>query len=129
MSKYVIEIRTTQEHGKVGCQISNQQGEILHTVAANYIHENDAIYTALHELAMQNNFTGCLKDAECWISVKDALPPLYERVEVKLDNQVVKSYLHLAHELESGELSLWWWGIGAGSQDLVQFWRKPKVVV
>lgn len=121
----VIKIRITQTESKqLGCEIGNQQGEILHSVPPKYTHENDAIYAALHELATQNNFTGCLKNAEYWINVKDALPPVGKLVEIQLGNQVLKSYLHFSREHETGELSLWWWAVDMDSQKQVKFWRK-----
>nr|DAR86409.1 MAG TPA: hypothetical protein [Caudoviricetes sp.] len=59
---YRIEIRITQEHGKFGCEIATPNGVVLCDVTCEYAHPNDAIYHALHGLALENNFSGCLKN-------------------------------------------------------------------
>lgn len=63
IKEYMLEIRITAENNKMGCDITNNDGELLYGVVAEYIHENDAVYAALHGLAVQNNFSGCLKIA------------------------------------------------------------------
>lgn len=64
IKEYTLEIRITAKDSKIGCDITNNDGELLYGVVPEYIHENDAVYAALHGLAVQNNFSGCLKVAE-----------------------------------------------------------------
>lgn len=62
--EFLIEIRVTQNENKhFGCDITTYHGEMLHGIAPEYSHANDAIYAALHGLATQNNFTACLANA------------------------------------------------------------------
>ena len=65
VKEYSLEIRITRQDNKFGCDITTYNGELLYGVIPEYSHENDAVYAALHALAMQNNFSGCLKEAEC----------------------------------------------------------------
>ena len=65
VKEYSLEIRITRRDNKFGCDITTYNGELLYGVIPEYSHENDAVYAALHALAMQNNFSGCLKEAEC----------------------------------------------------------------
>ena len=65
IKEYSVKIRITKQGDKLGCDITTYNGELLYGVIPEYSHENDAVYAALHALAMQNNFSGCLKEAEC----------------------------------------------------------------
>ena len=65
IKEYNVMLRVTQDHGKLGCDITNREGVLLHHTYPAYSHRNDAIYAALHGLATQNNFSGCLQEAEC----------------------------------------------------------------
>lgn len=64
IKKYGIELRITRHSRQFGCDIANRNGVLLCSVIPEYAHENDAVYAALHGLATQNNFSGCLKEAE-----------------------------------------------------------------
>ena len=70
IKEFLLEVRITQNESKqFGCDIATYHGELLHGVQPEYSHENDAIYAALHGLAIDNNFTGSLKAAEKWIDI------------------------------------------------------------
>ena len=71
VKEYSLEIRITRQDNKFGCDITTYNGELLYGVIPEYSHENDAVYAALHGLAMQNNFSGCLKAAECTYEPKN----------------------------------------------------------
>ncbi|WII93159.1 hypothetical protein QEO94_01940 [Kingella negevensis] len=69
IKEFLLEVRITQNESKqFGCDIATYHGELLHGVQPEYSHENDAIYAALHGLAIDNNFTGSLKVAEKMIN-------------------------------------------------------------
>lgn len=65
VKEYTLELHITQHGGEFGCDITTYDGVLLHGIVPEYRHENDAIYAALHGLALENNFSGCLKEAEC----------------------------------------------------------------
>lgn len=65
VKEYSLEIRITGQDNKFGCDITTYNGELLYGVTPEYCYENDAVYVALHGLALSNNFTECLKEAEC----------------------------------------------------------------
>lgn len=51
---------TQSDNGSFGCQIHDSDNYTLFTAEATHPHQADAIYAALHGLAVQNNFSGCL---------------------------------------------------------------------
>lgn len=51
---------TQSESGSFGCQIHDSDNQTLFAAKATHPHQADAIYAALHGLAVQNNFSGCL---------------------------------------------------------------------
>ena len=64
VKEYSVAIRIMRQGDQFGCDITNQDGVLLHGIVPEYRHENDAIYAALHGLALANNFSGCLKEAQ-----------------------------------------------------------------
>ena len=61
-----IHVHYDRQSKRYGCAVSNQAGESLCPEAQTaYASPADAIYQALHHLALENNFSGCLKAAEC----------------------------------------------------------------
>ena len=68
ISRYTVQIHVhyDRQSKRYGCAVSNQAGESLCPEAQTaYASPADAIYQALHHLALENNFSGCLKAAEC----------------------------------------------------------------
>ena len=65
VKEYSLEIRITRQDNKYGCDSTTYNGELRDGVIPEYSHENDAVYAALHALATENNFSGCLQEAEC----------------------------------------------------------------
>ena len=67
MNQYAFTLQTHRVDNHAGslnvsaitCCVLDKHGEIL-CETGQFIHENDAIYAALHQLAVLNNFTGCL---------------------------------------------------------------------
>jgi len=64
IKEYNVAIRITRQGDQFGYDITNQDGVLLHGIVPEHCHENDAIYAALHGLALANNFSGCLKEAQ-----------------------------------------------------------------
>ena len=68
INRYTVQIHVhyDRQSKRDGCAVSNQAGESLCPEAQTaYASPADAIYQALHHLALENNFSGCLKAAEC----------------------------------------------------------------
>lgn len=68
INRYTVQIHVhyDRESKRYGCTVRNLAGELLCPEAqTNYPAQADAIYQALHHLALENNFSGCLKEAEC----------------------------------------------------------------
>ncbi|EEP68065.1 hypothetical protein [Kingella oralis] len=68
INRYTVQIHVhyDRQSKRYGCAVSNQAGESLCPEAQTaYASPADAIYQALHHLALENNFSGCLKAAEC----------------------------------------------------------------
>lgn len=68
INRYTVQIHVhyDRQSKRYGCAVSNQAGESLCPEAQTaYASPEDAIYQALHHLALENNFSGCLKAAEC----------------------------------------------------------------
>ena len=68
INRYTVQIHVhyDRQSKRYGCAVSNQAGESLCPEAQTaYASPADAIYQALHHLALKNNFSGCLKAAEC----------------------------------------------------------------
>jgi len=68
INRYTVQIHVhyDRQSKRYGCAVSNQAGEALCPEAQTaYASPADAIYQALHHLALENNFSGCLKAAEC----------------------------------------------------------------
>lgn len=62
--RYPLTLYTLQgTDGCWGAEIVAGNGKILIGVSAEHTAEADAAYQALHGLAVQNNFSGCLKAA------------------------------------------------------------------
>lgn len=68
INRYTVQIHVhyDRQSKRYGCTVCNQAGESLCPEAQTaYASPADAIYQALHHLALENNFSGCLKEAEC----------------------------------------------------------------
>ena len=68
INRYAVQLVVLydRQSKRYGCAVSNQAGEPLCPEAQTaYASPADAIYQALHHLALENNFSGCLKQAEC----------------------------------------------------------------
>ena len=68
INRYTVQIHVhyDRQSKRYGCAVSNQAGESLCPEAQTaYASPADAIYQALHHLALENNFSGCLQEAEC----------------------------------------------------------------
>ena len=59
-----IIIRLTKENGRYGAVAETVSGGLLESVPTLSAAGNDALYALLHALALKNNFSGCLKEAE-----------------------------------------------------------------
>jgi hypothetical protein len=70
VQEYEIIIRLTKENGRYGAAAETVSGGLLESVPPLSAAGNDALYALLHALALKNNFSGCLKEAERRQSVK-----------------------------------------------------------
>ena len=70
VQEYEIIIRLTKKDGRYGAAAETVAGELLESVPPLSAAGNDALYALLHALALKNNFSGCLKEAERRQSVK-----------------------------------------------------------
>ncbi|SNU80187.1 hypothetical protein [Neisseria zoodegmatis] len=61
---YNVRIRLTKQNGRYGAAAETLSGELLESLPPLSAAENDALYALLHALALQNNFSDCLKAAE-----------------------------------------------------------------
>lgn len=61
---YNIRIRLTKQNGRYSAAAETLSGELLESLPSLSAEENDALYALLLALALQNNFSGCLKEAE-----------------------------------------------------------------
>lgn len=64
VKEYEIIIRLTKKDGRYGAAAETVSGGLLESVPPLSATENDALYALLHALALKNNFSGCLKEAE-----------------------------------------------------------------
>ncbi len=67
IERYTVQIAVCYDRAgkKYGCTIRNLAGEPLCPEAQTvYPAAADAVYQALHHLALEHNFSGCLKQAE-----------------------------------------------------------------
>ena len=70
VQEYEIIIRLTKKDSRYGATAETVAGELLESVPPLSAAGNDALYALLHALALKNNFSGCLKEAERRQSVK-----------------------------------------------------------
>ncbi|ULJ63252.1 hypothetical protein MIS46_04175 [Wielerella bovis] len=60
ITEYVLTIQVQQdEQQRFMCAALAPNGEVLHETG-RFSHEADAVYAALHSVAVLNNFSGCL---------------------------------------------------------------------
>ena len=71
VQEYEIIIRLTKKNGRYGAVAETVSGELLESVPPLSATGNDALYALLHALALKNNFSGCLKEAQRRESVKN----------------------------------------------------------
>ena len=70
VQEYEIIIRLTKENGRYGAAAETVSGGLLESVPTLSAVGNDALYALLHALALKNNFSGCLQEAQRWETVK-----------------------------------------------------------
>lgn len=71
--EYEIIIRLTKKDDRYGAAAETVSGGLLESVPPLSATENDALYALLHALALKNNFSGCLKEAERQESTESSL--------------------------------------------------------
>lgn len=64
VQEYEIIIRLTKENGRYGAVAETVSSGLLESVPPLSAAGNDALYALLHALALKNNFSGCMKEAE-----------------------------------------------------------------
>lgn len=64
VQEYEIIIRLTKENYCHGAAAETVSGGLLESVPPLSAAGSDALYALLHALALKNNFSGCLKEAE-----------------------------------------------------------------
>ena len=64
VQEYEIIIRLMKKNDRYGASAETVSGELLESVPPLSATGNDALYALLHTLALKNNFSGCLKEAE-----------------------------------------------------------------
>lgn len=81
VQEYEIIIRLTKENGRYGAAAETVSGGLLESVPPLSAAGNDALYALLHALALKNNFSGCLKEAERQESVKNIEAKIEEKMK------------------------------------------------
>ena len=73
VKEYEIIIRLTKKDGRYGAAAETVSGGLIESVPPLSAAGNDALYALLHALALKNNFSGCLKEAEGQESAESSL--------------------------------------------------------
>ncbi|ENX2296545.1 hypothetical protein AB3W99_002239, partial [Neisseria gonorrhoeae] len=81
VQEYEIIIRLTKENGRYGAAAETVSGGLLESVPPLSAAGNDALYALLHALALKNNFSGCLKEAQRRESVKNIEAKIEEKMK------------------------------------------------